>query len=186
VAVKPGPEGFGHRLRPVQRQDAANILELRTDPELGRFLNPTPGGVEDQERWIEAQRARAGDYYFVIETLGGRWEGVVSLYGIEDTSGEWGRWILRRGSLAAPASVLLVFRFGFDELGLQRIYGRTLPQNVLSISFQNACAFTNRSEYIDAVGRVFVEQSLVRSDWPAFRDALIPTAERVARRSGRS
>ena len=82
--------------------------------------------MSDQERWIEAQRIRAGDYYFVIETLDGRWEGVVSLYGIEDASGEWGRWILRRGSLAAPASVLLVFHFGFDQLGLRRIYGRTL------------------------------------------------------------
>jgi RimJ/RimL family protein N-acetyltransferase len=186
VAVRVGPEGFGHRLRPVERRDATKILELRTDPELGRFLNRTKGGVEDQERWIEAQRARAGDYYFAIEKLGGGWEGLVSLYGIDDTSGEWGRWILRRGSLAAPASMLLLFRFGFDELGLRRIYSRTLTQNVLSIGFLDACAFTNRSEYIDAGGRVFVEHSLVHSDWPAVRDALVPTAERVARRAGHS
>jgi RimJ/RimL family protein N-acetyltransferase len=186
VAVEVGPEGFGYRLRPVERRDATNILELRTDPELGRFLNRTTGGVEDQERWIEAQRARAGDYYFAIETLGGGWAGVVGLCGIDDTSGEFGHWILRRGSLAAPASMLLVFRFGFDELGLQRIYSRTLPQNVLSLGFLDACAFTNRSEHIDTGGRVFVQHSLVLPDWPAFRDALAPTAERVARRGARS
>ena len=40
VAVEAGPEGFGYRLRPVERRDAADILELRTDPELGRFLQP--------------------------------------------------------------------------------------------------------------------------------------------------
>ena len=186
MAVEAGPEGFGHRLRPVERRDAADILELRTDPELGRFLNPTAGGVEDQERWIEAQRARSGDYYFVIETLGGRWEGVVGLYGIEDASGEWGRWILRRGSLAASASVLLLLRFGFDELGLERIYCRTLAQNVVVVSFHDSCGYTNRSEYIDTGGRVFVEHSLVLPDWSAFCDALAPTADRVARRGARS
>jgi RimJ/RimL family protein N-acetyltransferase len=185
VAVKAGPEGFGYRLRPVERTDAAEILRLRTDPILGQFLNPTSGGVEDQEHWIEMQRARVGDHYFAIETLNGRWEGLVGLYGIEETSGEWGRWILRRGSLAAPASVLLVLRFGFDELGLRRIYCRTLAHNAMGVSFQDSCAYTSRSEYIDPAGRIFVEHSLVLSDWPSFRDALGPTAERVARRSAR-
>jgi hypothetical protein len=186
VAVEAGPEGFGHRLRPVEQRDAADILTLRSDPQLGRFLNPIAGGVEDQERWIDVQRARAGDYYFVIETLGGRWEGVVGLYGIKDASGEWGRWILRRGSLAAVASLLLVLRFGFDELGLRRIYCRTLAQNVMGISFQDSCAYTSRSERSDACGRSVVEHTLDLSDWPAFRDALAPTAERISRRGGRS
>lgn len=182
VAVSGGSCGFGHRLRPVERGDAANILDLRTDPELGRFLNPTAAGLEAQESWIEAQRARAGDHYFVIETLAGRWEGVIGLYGISGASAEWGRWILRRGSLAASASVLLLLRFGFDELGLGRVYCRTMAQNSAVISFHDSCAYTNRSPHIDTNGQVFVEHSLVRSDWPAFRDALAPTAERVARR----
>jgi RimJ/RimL family protein N-acetyltransferase len=186
VAVRAGPEGFGHRLRPVERRDAADIFELRTDPELGRFLNPTPGGVENQESWIEAQRARVGDHYFAIETLGGRWEGVVGLYGMEDVDAEWGRWILRRGSLAAPASVLLVLSFGFDELGLRRVYARTMAGNAAVVSFHDSCAYTSRSDYIDAGGRVFVEHSIELPDWPAFRDALVPTAERVARRSAHS
>lgn len=185
MAVKSGPEGFGFRLRPVKRSDAGEILRLRTDPTLGRFLNPTSGGVEDQEHWIETQRARSGDYYFAIETLNGRWEGLVGLYGIEDANGEWGRWILRRGSLAAAASVLLVLRFGFDELGLGRIYCRTLARNVMGVSFQDSCPYTSRSEYIDPAGRIFVEHSLVLSGWPVFRDALAPTAERVARRGAR-
>ena len=186
VAVKAGPEEFGHRLRPVERRDATRILELRTDPELGRFLNPTAGWVEDQERWVEAQQARAGDHYFVIETLGGRWEGVIGLYGIQDANGEWGRWILRRGSLAASASVLLLLRFGFDELGLRRIYCCTLAENLVVVSFHDSCRYTSRSDRIDTGGRACVEHSLVRSDWPAFRDALAPTAERVARRGARS
>lgn len=186
MAVEAGPEGFGYRLRPVERCDAANILKLRTDPSLGRFLNPTAGTVESQERWIQAQRARSGDYYFVIETLGGRWEGVVGLYGIDNLNGEWGRWVLRRGSLAASASVLLLFRFGFDSLGLRRICCRTLAQNVAVVSFHDSCGYTNQSERREACGQVFVEHALDLPDWPAFRDALAPMAERVARRGARS
>lgn len=185
MAVEAGPAGFGYRLRPVERRDASDILRLRTDPELGRFLNPTTGGVEDQERWIEGQRSRTGDHYFAIETLGNRWEGVIGLYGIKNESAEWGRWIIRRGSLAAVASVLLVMRFGFDNLGLRQIYCRTLADNTMGVSFQDSCAYTDRSEYIDPAGRVFVQHSLDLPSWPSFRDALAPVAERVARRGER-
>lgn len=186
MAIEAGPEGFGHRLRPVEPRDASEILALRSDPGLGRFLNPTAGGVDGQERWIEAQRSRVGDHYFAIETLGGRWEGVVGLYGSDGVSGEWGRWILRRGSLAASASVLLVLRFGFDSLGLGRIYCRTLAQNTMGISFQDSCPYTSRSEHIDDEGRPIVEHSLVVADWPAFLDSLAPMAERLARRTASS
>lgn len=186
MAVEIGPEGFGHRLRPVQPRDAARIFELRTDPELGRFLNPTTGGVDDQERWIEAQRARDNDYYFVVETLGGEWEGVIGLYGIADSTADWGRWLLRRGSLAAPAAVLLLMSFGFDQLGLQRICCRTFADALAVVSFHDSCAYTNRSEYVDAGGRPNVEYSLDFRDWPAFHDSLAPMAERVARRKARS
>lgn len=185
MAVEAGPVGFGHRLRPVERRDAADILLLRTDPEHGRWLNPTSGGVGDQEHWIEAQWARAGDYYFAIETLSGRWEGVVALYGVDDGSGEWGRWILRRGSLAAPASVLLLLSFGFDDLGLRRIYCRTLVGNLAVVGFHDACGYTRRSEGTYNDGRAFVEHSVLLPDWPAFRDTLAPMAERVARRGAR-
>ncbi len=183
MAFEAGPDGFGHRLRPVERRDASHIFALRKDPELGRFLNPVAGGLEDQERWIEAQQALADDYYFVIETAGAaRWEGVVGLYGIDDAEGEWGRWILRRGSLAALPSLLLVLRFGFEQLGLNRIYCRTLASNTMGISFQDSCAYTSRSECTDKGGRAMIEHSLEIADWPAFRDRLIPMAERIGRR----
>jgi RimJ/RimL family protein N-acetyltransferase len=185
VAADAGPEGFGHRLRPVEQRDAAAILELRTDPELGRYLNPTAGGVEDQERWIAAQRERAGDHYFVVETSRGRREGVIGLYDVEDGCAEWGRWILRRGSLAAPASVLLLLGFGFETVGLRQIRCRTLSANVPVIRFHDSCRYSTRTDQTDADGRTFVEHALVLDDWSTFCEALVPVAERVARREAR-
>jgi hypothetical protein len=100
VAVTAGPERFGHRLRRADLRDATNILELRTDQELARLLNPISQGVAD-------------------------------------------------------ATV---------------------------VSFHASSAYTNRSEYIDAGGEVFVEHSLGLANLPAFHDALALVAERDARR----
>lgn len=100
VAVTAGSERFGRRLRPVELRDATNILELRTDQELARLLNPISEGVAD----------------------------------------------------------------------------------AAAVSFRVSSAYTNRSEYIDAGGEVFVEHSLGLANWPAFHDALALVAERDARR----
>jgi hypothetical protein len=53
------------------------------------------------------------------------------------------------------------------------------------VSFHVPPAYTNRSEYIDAGGEVFVEHSLGLANWPAHHDALAPVAERDARRGVR-
>lgn len=182
MGVEFGPERYGHRLRPVDAADARAILELRMDPELGRYLNPTSGGVDDQRRWIEAQRTREGDYYFVVETATGRWQGVVGLYAIEGGTAEWGRWVLRRGSLAAPASVLLVFEFAFEKCNLQRVYCRTLLDNVVVVNFHDSCPYSTRAEYSDNACRRVVEHSLSCNDWPQFRKKLALVAQRIATR----
>jgi len=186
VAFEPGPAGYGHRLRPVDISDAARIFDMRTDAELGQFLNPTSGDVADQEAWIAAQHARAGDHYFAVEAVCGRWEGVIGLYDVRDTQAEWGRWILRRGSLAAPASALLLFTYAFDSVGLNQIYCRTMAQNLPVIDYHDGRPYTSRSKYIDSLGREFVQHTLAQTDWPTFRGALEPMANRVAARNARS
>ncbi len=135
-------EGYGYRLRPALLDDARFILDLRTDPERNAFIHPTPNDVALQRRWIENYFERRGDYYFVIESkVAARSEGAIGLYGIDDTrlSGEWGRWIVRRRSLAAVESVALIYRFAFDVLGLATVYARTAAANVKAVSFHDSC-----------------------------------------------
>src|SRR5665213_380428 len=121
----------GHRfaLRPLGLADSAFVVELRSDPNLAKFINPTSPRVEDQERWTEEYLRRSGDYYFIVEDreTGDRL-GAVSLYHVDEELGEaeMGRWVIARGSLAAPESALLVYRAAFEELGLLRVYCRTI------------------------------------------------------------
>src|ERR1700733_7831815 len=117
-------EGFAFRLRPIGDRDASLVLELRGDAKRNRFLHPIPPRLDDQLAWLARYYERPGDYYFVVERRdSGAAEGVISIYDIDPLgeSGEWGRWILKPGSLAAVESAWLIYRCAFEQLGLQRV-----------------------------------------------------------------
>jgi RimJ/RimL family protein N-acetyltransferase len=183
-------EGYGFRLRPIQDQDAPFILSLRQDSELGRHLHPTPGGVEGQVAWLQNYYARPGDYYFVIERRTCRTpEGVISIYDIHSggASGEWGRWILKKGSLAAVESAWMIYRCGLDVLGLSDVYCRTLADNASVVSFHDSCGPSARrviANYFNINNQLFdaVEHRLNRADWPAFASRLDRLAMLTSRR----
>ena len=135
-------EGPAYRLRPVMLEDAGPMVALRTDPERAKFLNETSPRVEDQERYIRAYFDKGGDYYFVVERKSdGKWEGTVAVYDIDPVrrQGEWGRWILRDGSMAAIESAWLIYRVAFEVLGLALVYCRTIAENKTVIEFHRHC-----------------------------------------------
>jgi RimJ/RimL family protein N-acetyltransferase len=124
-------EGFLWRIRSVQEEDASFVTELR-DPDKPRskYLNPISGFVQDQKEWIRSQRQTRGDYYFVLESIKtSKNDGLIGIYNLSPRSAEWGRWILREGCLGSAESMLLIYRFGFDLLGLSEMYSRTLSSN---------------------------------------------------------
>ncbi|MDH5377012.1 MAG: GNAT family N-acetyltransferase [Gammaproteobacteria bacterium] len=167
-------EGYSYRLRPITIDDSSFVVSLRTHPELNKYINSVSGNVEEQENWIIDYEKRQNDYYFVVERKQDRKkEGLISVYDIDSNKkeGEWGRWVLSKGSLAAVESVWLLCRVAFDELGLNVVYSRTISDNKKVISFHNSCGFKVRkthqryfrcgSEWLDAI-----EHVLYRKDWP--------------------
>ena len=140
-------DGSVYRLRPVTDGDAVQILELRSNPELNHFLHATSGIIDDQLAWLANYYQRADDYYFVIERRSdGRSEGVIALYNIDwsTKAGEWGRWIIRSGSLAAIESAYLIYCVAFERFGLESVYCRTVAGNVKVVSFHDSCGIVNR------------------------------------------
>jgi RimJ/RimL family protein N-acetyltransferase len=142
-------DGPAFRLRPVRTEDAAFIAELRADPERCRYLHRGPAGAVWQRRWLEAYFERQDDYYFLIENRAtGLPEGTVGIYnagwsidGRTDRlqrDAEWGRWVLRRGSLAALESACLLYRVGFETLDLDSIYCRTILENASALAFHDS------------------------------------------------
>src|SRR5215470_12333954 len=130
-----------YRLRPVSLDDAAFIVSLRTDTLLNRFLHEVSSRVEDQVAWIDRYFERPGDYYFIVDNPStGESHGAIALYDIPDDASEglFGRWIIKRGSMAALESAWLIYTVGFSLLGLKSIYTLALAQNLPVISFHNS------------------------------------------------
>jgi len=179
-------DGPAFRLRPVELSDAAAILELRRDPSRSRYIHETPPSVEAQINWLEAYLGRAGDYYWAVERRAdGATEGFLGIYDVDGDVAEWGRWVLRAGSLAAPESAWLVHQAGFTLLGLESLITRTLAENRAVVAFHARYgAETLRTlpahTRIGSVTHDAVEARITRADWATAGPRLRATAQRTA------
>ena len=182
--------GSRFRLRPVELSDARFLLELRTDPSRARFLGPTPPYIEAQEKWIEQYFDRPGDYYFIVEDVRtDASEGSIGIYDCDeaDRSAQWGRWVVRNGSLSAVESAYLIYTVGFELLGLERMYCRTAIANERVISFHDSFGLTrtralNKSILLPDGPSDAVEHELTREAWQRLKPNIAGKIGRLAAR----
>jgi RimJ/RimL family protein N-acetyltransferase len=182
--------GFAFGLRPLALEDAEFIVELRTDPQRSRFLHPIPPSVEAQRAYVEEYFKRDGDYYFVVERQHeNSREGLVAIYNadLQKRTADWGRWILRPGSLASVESALRVYEAVFDHLHLDEVHSQTYVENEPVVSFHDRCCLTRRAVLpgyytVDGIAIDVVEHVLTRRDWPRVRQFMEPLAKKVADR----
>ena len=181
---------IGHRymLRPVDLGDAAFITELRCNPELNAYINTTSSRVEDHVEWLAKYFERPGDWYFIIvDCASDQREGTIGIYDYDPGRhvAEWGRWILRPGSLAAVESALLIYRAAFEALALEAVFCRTVADNKRVVSFHDSTGLPRRAvleNHVQIAGRTYdsVEHSLDRKTWESIRPNLDRLAQRLA------
>lgn len=181
--------GPAFRLRPIGDADAAWVLKLRGDVALNRYLHATSASLADQLAWFSRYYERPGDYYFVVERHSASPEGVIAVYDVDSQAGcgEWGRWILAPGSLAAIESAWLIYRCAFELLGLQRVYCRTVADNTAVVSFHDSCGITYRRllpAHVELNGRHVdaIEHSVDLDAWREIGPRLARLAQLTARR----
>lgn len=187
-------EGPAFRLRPVADGDAAFIVALRSDPALQRWLHAGAADTPAQLAWLAAYYRRPGDFYFVVESLGdGMPQGLIAVYDVDcaTRSAEWGRWVLRPGSLAAVESAWLIYRFAFEVLGLQSLHCRTVADNQAVVSFHDSCGITERRVLPAAVElhgqRHDLVEHVVRAvSWAGVQGKLASLSRLTARRLQRA
>ena len=144
-------DGVQLSLRLVQPEDAPYIHGLRTDPTYNGHLSTVTGTVEDQRSWIEAYKTReaaGSEYYFVIERKDGVRCGVVRLYDITGDQFTWGSWILdhNKPRKAALESAMLIYRYGFEVLGLSRSVFEVRRENENTLAFHRRLKATQTHE----------------------------------------
>lgn len=162
------------RLRLVEENDAAFILNLRLDEKYNQFLSDVTPDLQAQIDWIHSYKndEEAGNqYYFIIERLNGKPCGTIRVYDIKDNSFCWGSWILNEDKTrySAIESALLIYEFGFNYLKLERSHFEVVKGNGKVISFHKKfgakiiseddenCYFNITSLEVDCVKKQFAE-----------------------------
>lgn len=180
--------GFSYRLRPAVLSDSPFIVELRTNPDLSKYIHRISTRIEDQENWFRDYETREGDYYFIIENRNGEPEGTIGLYDVDDNNrtGEWGRWVLLPNSKAATESAWLLYRVVFERLKLENVYCRTIADNAKTVSFHDSSGLVRRSEltnHFELNGNSYtaIEHYLSREKWPETNESLRYLSERLAK-----
>jgi RimJ/RimL family protein N-acetyltransferase len=178
-------EGFGIRLRPVRLEDAAFIVWARNLEHVKGRIGDSAATKEAQESWLRAYFQRPGDYYFIVETIGGIPVGTYGVYNIKGTSGESGRWVIRQDVLAAIPSAILAIDLDFGSLGLTELRVTTVATNRPVLSLNRKFGF--REIRIDKDAQTIGGQPvdlvhflLEAKDWPPIREKLLPFAEVAA------
>jgi len=151
----------------VTSSDSIEILRLRLDSSRNAFIHKTT--PESHKTWLDEQRAKPGDYYFVIEGIQDfKVHGFVGIYNIKSDRGEWGRWVMNQASPAAIESYWLILKFGFG-LGLASIYSRTDVRNTKVISIHDSLEFSKEEiTNEESSGLSYKVHTLNVEDWPNF------------------
>lgn len=173
-------------LRPVTLQDAEFIFQLRTNPQVGRFIVNTSSTLQQQIAWLERYFERPGDYYFVVQHVdSGESHGTIAIYDLDQNrrTAEWGRWLIKPGSLCALPSARMIYEYAFEFLNVELLYCRTQEANAKVISFHDSFGAVKTTVMADDPlygGRV-IEHRLAAAQWPVIRNRTQALIERLTR-----
>lgn len=119
-------------LRSVELKDAEFIADLRSHPQIYRYLSSESEiSTAQQQSWLKAYLDSNDGFYFVIEDLNsGKKTGTISIYNLAENrkKAEFGRYICTNTYNAIEAELLLI-KFGFEVMGIDEIYCRTAQAN---------------------------------------------------------
>jgi RimJ/RimL family protein N-acetyltransferase len=140
-------EGARVRLRPIEEEDLPRFVEWLADREVIRWLAAIgdPPTLDDEYDWWEEKRADPDCVQWAIETLDGRLVGTVELrvtpraeraelgIAVQDRS-QWGKGY-------GTDAVLLVLRYAFEEMRLNRVELTCDEENARAIRCYEKCGF---------------------------------------------
>ncbi len=149
------------------------IVSLRNDPLVNRFIHHDHLTEESHERWLRGESMRRDSLNFVI-LVAGRFAGTASLYDIvAGKACQYGRMVMplddRR--IYAVAAEFLCLSFGFDVLQLQEIRCTVAKENTAVFDFHLRNGWKRKQE-LDGFTRINgseiaeVGLSMTLSDWP--------------------
>jgi UDP-4-amino-4,6-dideoxy-N-acetyl-beta-L-altrosamine N-acetyltransferase len=141
-------EGERVLLRRMSREDAADVVRMRAEPEVqAQLFSAGPPTIEEHLRWLADVEARGDRHEFmIVERASGRSVGTIGLSHIDQVNrrAEYGVLIGEPGArgkgLAAEASRLLL-GYAFGTLGLRRVYLHVFARNADALRLYRRVGF---------------------------------------------
>jgi UDP-4-amino-4,6-dideoxy-N-acetyl-beta-L-altrosamine N-acetyltransferase len=135
-------------LRRMCREDAADVVRMRGEPEVqAQLFSERPPTIEEHLRWLTDIEARGDRHEFmIVERASGRSVGTIGLSHIDRVNrrAEYGVLIGEPGArgkgLAAEASRLLL-AYAFGTLKLRRVYLHVLARNADALRLYRRVGF---------------------------------------------
>ena len=121
--------------KPVRLADTEFTYNIRQDKERTKYMHQVGGGIQAQEKWIQNQIQRDGDYFFVVYSMSHIPIGTASIYNINDEMkrGEIGRIVLNGNKIQNMEAIIIIHEFGFYDLGMETLDSEILVDNIASI-----------------------------------------------------
>ena len=164
----------------------AEIVALRNNPALGKYINYVELSSDRHESWLTGQLGRDDALNFVL-VANSRFAGTLSLYDIKHgESCEFGRMIIpddgRR--IYALGAEMLGMSFAFEILGIQTLYCVVMEGNTPTLNFHlrngwSIDARYERSECVNGMNAHLIGLTVNRSKWPECFARMRPLAKKL-------
>lgn len=132
----------------IERPDLVQNYSWGNDPELVKLtgITPLPRSGWEIERWYESIQGNPNTFVFSIKLNDSIYIGNVEITNLDwrNRKGEIGVMIgdkKSRGKGYGTEAILLMCRFGFEEMNLHKIYARILAYNDRAIKTFEKCGF---------------------------------------------
>lgn len=178
-------EGESVKLKSVDISDAEFTYKIRQDKSKTKYMHKVEGTIEDQKRWIENQRKREGDYFFLVLDENYNPIGTYGVYNIDMNKGkaETGRAILCGTPMQNLEAIMLFFDFCFLNLKIEKLLSYTAKDNISANGVAKKLGGSViSSEFNDELG-IEMEWFLIdRTSYTENRDILVNLVKRFQRR----
>ena len=162
-------------IRKFEKKDIPNKVKWINNPENNKYLHyDLPLEIEKTEKWFDNNKYRTDRFDAVIE-MDNIPVGTIGLLSIDKKNNKAEFYIAmgetdHKGKGVAKRASLLVLKYGFEKLGLNKIYLFTEVENIAAQKLFERIGFINEGHIREDVvsGRKYVDRyiyGLLKSDW---------------------
>ena len=154
-------------LRPMSASDSELYRQLRNlDINRKCFIFSDPITEEGQQKWYRTYLEKPNDYMFSIYNQKGQFLGGAALYGVTETSAEFGRILIDKATAGKSVTgyqvLSILCQFAKDQLQLQTLHLEVFEDNQPAVKTYEKAGFQAKKSYPASNGQIlkYMEKNL--------------------------